>query len=285
VLWLPSESLYTAEDLIRVAQARGFAPTKRLITDWTSIGLLDQPQRHSRGRARGIKRVWPERQLKLWLTLLDKRREVTHIAALCNIPVFLWLYWGPDYAPVRQVRRALTHFNRRLLAGPSSEARLAAQRLIEQIGAPGATQKDRKALVDAIVRATGGGGFDREPLLEAVRPVFDPDRGGRRIGPPGAVMTAETWVNVTEATVVGAQTIKTLPEEQFEAARLAHHQHMRTYMAHHAELARDPEIGAIFEDPTDQRLVNDACQHITTLIGFLELARRRGANPPDTTPT
>jgi len=285
VLWLPAESLYTAEDLIRVAKARGFEPTKRLITDWTSIGLLDQPQRRGRGRARGIERVWPERQLKLWLTLLEKRREVTHIAALCNVPVFLWLYWGPDYAPVRQVRRTLTHFNRRLLAGPSTEARLAATRLIDQIGAPDASQKDRKALVDAIVRATGGGGFNREALLEAVRPVFDPDGQGRHVGPPGAVMTAESWVNVTEATVVGAQTIKTLPEAEFEAARLAHHQHMRTYMARHHELARDPEIGTMFEDPTDERLVNDACQHITTLIGFLELARRRGANQPEAAPT
>jgi hypothetical protein len=285
VLWLPSESLYTAEDLIRVARARGFEPTKRLITDWTSIGLLDQPQRHSRGRARGIKRVWPERQLKLWLTLLEKRREVTHVAALCNLPVFLWLYLGPDYAPVRQVRRALTHFNRRLLAGPSTEARLAAKRLIDQVGAPNASQKDRKALVDAIVRATGGGGFNREALLEAVRPVFDPDGQGRQVGPPGAVMTADSWVNVTEATVVGAHTIKTLPEEDFEAARLAHHQHMRTYMARHAQLARDPEIGTMFEDPTDERLVNDACQHITTLIGFLELARRRGGRQPEAAAT
>jgi hypothetical protein len=285
MLWLPPGSLYTAEDLTRIAQARGFDPTKRLITDWTSIGLLDHPQRRGRGRARGVERVWPESQLRLWLTLLEKRREVTRVAALCNIPVFLWLYWGPDYAPVRQVRLALGHFNRRLLAGPRTEARIAAKRLIDTIGAPHATQKDRKALIDAIVRATGGGGFSRQALLEAVRPVFDPDGLGRRVGPPGAVMTAESWVDVTEATVVGAQTIPTLPEDEFEAARLAHHQHMRTYMTRHAEFARDPEIGAMFEDPTDQQLVNDACQHITTLIGFLELARRRGANPANTPPT
>jgi hypothetical protein len=274
-MWLPPNSFYTAEDLLRAGRAKGFAPKKRLITDWTSIGLLDHPERRGRGRGRGVERVWPESQLKLWLVLLDKRRDVKRVNALCNVPVFLWVYFGSGYVPVRQVRRALEFFNRNLLAVSGSAARSGAKSLIETIGAPNATQKARGELIDALVGTTGGAGFDREKLLAAVRPVFDPDGRGRRIGPPGAVMTADSWVNVAQATVVGAQSIKSLPEEDFENARLTHLQNMRTYMTMQGTWSRDPEIGAIFEDPNDQQLVKDACKHITTLIGFLELAGRR----------
>ena len=40
--------------------------------------------------------------------LLAKRGEISRIAALCNIPVVIWLWWGDEYVPPRQTLRALS---------------------------------------------------------------------------------------------------------------------------------------------------------------------------------
>jgi hypothetical protein len=276
-LWLPPRD-HTADDLLRRARLGGFDPKKRLITDWVSIGLLDQPTARGRGRGKGVERTWPESQAQLFLVLLAKRREITHVASLCNVPAFTWLYYGPEQVPVRQVRRALCFFNRLLPTAPASVARKAARRVVEQLSTPTTTRADQEELITAVVQATGGREFNRDALLEPARRIFDPDRTGRRVGPRGAAMTAESWVNVTEATLVGAQTIPHLAEEQFETARLAHHQTMAGYLQQHQEFARDPDIGQIFDTPTLDWLANNACSQITTTIGFLELARQRGAH-------
>ena len=272
-------SRYTKNDLLDAAQGQDTPATGRLITDWVSHGLLDKPAARSRGRGKGVERTWPENQLKLFLVLLNKRREVRHIAALCNIPVMLWLHWGVAYVPVRQVRRALSTYNRPLLATSARAARLNARRVIAQLGAPNMKRQDRTDLIDAIVAATGGAGFRRDVLLGPARRIFAPDDQGRRIGPPGATVRADSWVNVIEAKVLAVEILNDLDDDLFEHARLRHHETMAQYSERQPEFAQHPEIGAWFEAPTLDWLANNACDHITTTIGFLELARRR-ANAP-----
>jgi hypothetical protein len=268
---------YTKSELLGAARAQGTPATARLITDWVRLGLLDKPAARGRGRGRGVERTWPENQLKLFLVLLNKRSEVTHIAALCNIPVTLWLYWGVDYVPVRQVRRALRTYSRPLLATSARVARANARRVIAQIRAPNMKRQDKSDLIDAIVAATGGAGFRREALLGPARRIFDPDGEGRRVGPPGATLRADSWVNVIEAKVVAAEILSELEDDVFEQARLQHHEAMARYIDRQPGFAAHPEVGALFDSPTFEWLANNACDQITTTIGFLELARRRGS--------
>ncbi len=270
-------SRYTKSDLLDAARAQGTSATARRITDWVSVGLLDKPAAHGRGRGKGVERMWPENQLKLFLVLLNKRREVRHIAALCNIPVMLWLYWGVDYVPVRQLRKALATYNRPLLATSARAARQNARRVIAQLGAPNMKRQDKTDLIDAIVAATEGAGFRRDVLLGPARRIFDPDGQGRRVGPPGAIVRADSWVNVIEAKVLGVEILSDLDDDLFEQARLRHHETMAQYSERQPGFAQHPEIGAWFEAPTLDWLANNACDHITTTIGFLELARRQGA--------
>src|SRR5205809_339547 len=98
---------FTKVALLAEAQRAGFTASSRLITDWVSVGLLDQATRRGRGRGRGLTATWPEEQKNLFLTVLKKRQETARIAPLCNIPVFVWLWWGDSFIPLRQVRRAL----------------------------------------------------------------------------------------------------------------------------------------------------------------------------------
>jgi hypothetical protein len=87
---------------------------------------------------------------------------------------------------------------------------------------------------------------------------------------------------VIEAKVIAAETLSDLDDDLFEQVRLQHHAMMNHYIERQPGFAQDPDVGAMFPSPTLDWLANDACDQITTTIGFLELARRRGAvaDPP-----
>jgi hypothetical protein len=54
-----------------------------------------------------MKGVWSENQAQLFFALLKQRQSQRQIGALANIPIYLWLHWGDDYVPQRQLRRAM----------------------------------------------------------------------------------------------------------------------------------------------------------------------------------
>ena len=101
---------YTADDFLRTADAAGMPRKVPWLRSFVRDGLLDQPEKHGLpgqrgGRAPG---TWPRTQFQLFLALLDQMQKgVRQTATLCNVPVSIWLYFGPEYVPVRQVRRAL----------------------------------------------------------------------------------------------------------------------------------------------------------------------------------
>ena len=98
-IWTPETARFDAEAMLAAARSRGFTPSKRLLSDWVSLGLLDRPLRKGLGRGRGSTATWPAEQRELFLQLLAKRATVRQIAPLCNIPVWLWLYYGYCVSP------------------------------------------------------------------------------------------------------------------------------------------------------------------------------------------
>lgn len=274
------ERRYTAADLLLGAKAQGAPVSARLLTDWVSVGLLDRPLRRGLGRGKGSTATWSKNQYRLFLLVIEKRREVKRVTTLCNIPVAMWLYFGPDYASTSLVRRAMATFANN---GRTASRRVAgdtARRVVDQLASPNMSRTDRTALICAVINALGGGTFDRDALRIAARKVFDPDETDRSLGPPGARITADSWVRVVEANVTGTETLPRLSDDQLEDARLSHHRTMQVYVSHQSTFAQDPEIGSIFTQPSNEYLVNNACAHLLTTIGFLELARRSGPINP-----
>jgi hypothetical protein len=266
---------YAVKELLAAASAASTPASSRLITDWVSKGLLDQPLVRGLGRGKGTSATWSENQFQLFLLLLDKRRTVRLTATLCNIPVGLWLYFGPDYVPVRQVRRALGIFASNYATTSARAARQTGRFVAEQLAAPHVGRKDRERLIEAVVMATGGGGFDKpQHLLDVARDIFDPDRTGRTVGPPEASLTPEAWVRLMEARITAANRLDTIPDDLFADTRLANARTLQAYIRGQPRLRGDPQVGELFEPVTNDFLFNNACMHTLTTLGFLELARQ-----------
>jgi hypothetical protein len=265
---------YTIADLCRDAEAHGFSATPRLITDWVELGLLDAPDRHGLGRARGSAAgTWSEAQRQLFLALLDKRREVKHIAPLCNMPVWLWLFWGDEYAPLRQVRRALETWGgvRGGTKGLSwAKAHASARQQVERWGSSLARPKDRQALVDALSKMIYKQQFDSDALVPLLERVFDPAHTGQPRGPLGAPVTPADYALLIRVRLEALAQLDALDNSLFEWARFMYLTMLPQYFQGQPQFAADPELGKLFTRPDINELVNNVC---ASLIGTIALAR------------
>lgn len=265
---------YTRQDLIAAAAAQGTPVKGRLIDDWVALGLIDGPLKRGLGRGKGTTASWGYNQTRMFLVVLQKRQEVSRVKTLCNIPVFTWLHWGPSFASVEQVRRAMRTYAESGMTASQRTARQTARRVVDQLKGPGIRRDDRTALIEAIANALGGGPVNTDELREAARRVFDPKGTGRVAGPEGAQIREDSWIRTVEANIAGTRALEYMTDEQFEDVRLAHLHHLELYAAEQPRFAADPEIGDRFEPPTLQVQANNACSQLLTLIGFQELAKR-----------
>jgi hypothetical protein len=276
---------YTADDFLSAANCAGLPRSKPWLRSLVRDGLLNQPDKHGVSGQRGGRApgTWPRTQFQLFLALLDQMQKgVRQTATLCNIPVSIWLYFGPEYVPVRQVRRALGTYGAQYRTTSARRGRQTALRLALLFGSgPDMSRQDRDRLVGAVVSATRSGTFDRDLLIAAAGRIFDPERRGRTAGPDRARLSPEAWVRTIEARLTALDRVDGLDEQVFEDARLAQDRHLAEYIKLQPGFERDRETGAMFEAVTFEQLVNSACIDTLTILGFLELAREQSPTTPD----
>lgn len=274
------EPRFKKEDLLKAAVELGHPVSDRLLDEWVKAGLIDQPRRRGLGRGRGIEATWPESQLRLFRTVLGKKYSdrVKRIPTLCNIPVFIWLYWGEEFVPTRQVRRALGTWSGAHRRGSMRAAMYTARQVAAQFDSPQARPQDRNKLIEAIARVGMRGRIgeeERDELRRAFLRVFDPwgERGA--VGPQGARLTADSWLILIEARLAASANYGTLTDENFLRVRALHASAMQSYIVEQPAFALDPDIGAQFEAPTADMLANNACQHLLTMLGMETLKAQR----------
>lgn len=287
----PAEPRYSADELIAAARARGFDIKKRLVADWVSIGLLDRGTDRGRGRARGKDYLWSENQRRLFLTLLDKHQTVRR-PVLLNIPASLWLIWGDNYVPLRQARRAIATWSGANHRAGIARARLTARKVVAELEHPKAGRETRKRLRDLVTEAAYGQTIDQGALLEAANAVYMP--ASARPTDPEIVMTPETYVRVVQARLEAVRCLaavapvdKPIPDDVFLAARQTYLTTGPTARMAAAPLSREEHILAPAQMPAEE-IINSACLHLLTVLGFALLAPNRlpvGGSPTWPAPT
>jgi hypothetical protein len=293
--------------MLRQAREAGFTPSGRLFTDWVSVGLLDEGRRRGLGRGRGTTVTWPDEQLQLFLTLLDKRPQVVPnpiarpnpIAALCNIPVWLWLWWGETYVPARQVLRALTTWTGIVDNISMRQARRTAAQFIGRIAHPQARKKDVDALLDLLAitgyRTPLEAPYPEAEISEALTRVFDPHGTGRTLGPPAAQFTVEGYTFLVQARLRAVSGLRhgTVQPRALEKAKAIYLDSRIDYAekvvpqiasdpeAADAFLTRDPKTGIVFP-PTWEEIANNACLDLVTALGiYLGITDNNKPESPD----
>ncbi|WP_300609105.1 hypothetical protein [Trebonia sp.] len=273
----------TIDDLVRDADVAGHKITTRLIRDWTEHGLLDKPQKRPAGKGHGsVPALYPANQRNLLLTLLH-HRPGNNISSLARIPVAIWMYWGDEWVPLRQARRALMRY----LGDPASNtyakdakraskerARAVAQAILCQLDNPAATPRARRELLAAVTDAAYTGEPDLKWLDRAYRDVFEPGAGTIRkaVGHPSAPFTIDAMIGLTEARLaaVNALTAGNVTDEALISARDAHVFAYAEYAAkQHGLAATAPSgTGHLYEPVTAEDTLSNCCGHLLTAIGL-----------------
>jgi hypothetical protein len=263
----------TIDDMVADAATSGYKITARLIRDWTEQGLLDYPQRRSAGKGHGsAPALYPASQRNLLMTLLQKRPD-NNIRSLARIPVGIWMYWGDDYVPIRQARRALMTWVGDARAS-KQRARETARAILGQIDSPEATPRARRELLDVLTQASYIGRIDFDRVEQAIRAVFEPDYSKqirKAIGHPSAPFMTDSMVDVTKArlTAVTALAADRVTDEALIQARDAHVFAYAEWVARQPFLAFASPPGAqLYAPVTADDTLSNCCGYLLSAIGL-----------------
>ncbi len=267
----------TTDELLADARAAGHVVTGRLVTDWVQRGLLDSPQRRGAGRGRGsTKGVFSGHQRELFATLLQHRSQERRVSALAVIPVALWLYWGEEYVPLRQVRKALVTWLEAYSLPTRDRADRLARELLAQLDHPDASDTARRRFTRLVGAAIYDRRLDEPALHDAMTAVFDPHHEGRRLGPPGARLNPDVVLTTSlrYAVAIDAVLRNAVDDDAFGQARQRHLEGLAEYLQRQPQLAADAgTLAGMFTGPSFQVLVSSVCRNLLTALGFVLASR------------
>ena len=196
------------------------------------------------------------------------RQPSITLASLCCLPVSLWLDWGDEYTPLRQVRRALDTYaksrGRSQLRGDDL-----AWDIAQQIADPRAADIDLVNLAAVIAKMNRSGDVtDSARLTELTARVVDPRGEGRQLGVPGLQMGVDTlalmaqWADAARRAVRRDRVVDErngrylVTEAIYNEVRVGYRAATASYVADRQRLAEhNPEF---FPELTDERRVTGA---------------------------
>lgn len=264
----------TAEDLIADAHKSGHTATSRMLTDWVQRGLLDKPVRRGAGRGKGTtKGLYPATQRQLFSILLDKRGTHPSVAHLSAVPVGIWVYWGEEWIPYRQARRALHTWVERYRQSSHNRSTRNTEAILKQLDHPQATDTARTKLRRLLNQTlTSGRVTNPEDLTSAISAVFDPHHQGRILGVPGAHVSPTTIVGAAlcRARALDALHTDTITKTQLDTARADLTQSRNDYLRNQPALAlaaTDGPTQALFDTPVWDNWIQESCYDLLLVLG------------------
>jgi hypothetical protein len=269
---------YTGEELAQEGRRLGAKASKRLVDDWAGLGLLDYSAAPGLGRKKGRQiGTWPEAQRQLFLTLLERRKRGEKITALCNVPVWIWMYWGDSYVPPAQAKRALGTWAGRNQTAGWGTAQKTAKQLVTTLAHPKSSAADRRAAIEGIATMATSGNFDRVRVAALLQPVLQPEGTERRSGPLADIVTAQGYAELIQARLRVVDHLESLDDSLFEWARYFQITNYREYQRTQPALASDLHFGALASVPNLEDSFHSACEQLVTLLGLgLDLLDRPG---------
>ena len=273
--------IYTKEDMLAQAAREGYKVSARLFDDWVQAGLLGNAGvRDWPGRTHGSGSTarWSQHQRNLFLILLHHRQKGNNRenGPLCNIPVWLWIYWGElGGISLKQVRRAMrtwtvywrgqsyatVHKNARELVALASHTR----------------SMNKRELVEELSRiGVSGADIDDEEL----RYLLDQVIGPHAKGPEQAQFSTDYVASMLGIRALAMQQVDDVLAQSdaiWEWAKVSLLTVYAGYQQMQPQFAADPHLGDRFPRQTVTTLVESSCYYLFTLLG---IAYQRVA-PPD----
>jgi len=272
------EPRLAVDDLVAAAKAEVAASkagaevaSARSVRRWVQFGLLDRPVVRGRGRGQGVLALWSDNQLRLFVELTRAQQRGASIPSLCNLPIWLWVWWGDSYVPLRQVRRALETWASARTRPSWSDALTVARAVVGKLAIAG-TRRAVLRLFRQTIADQAAGAFDPDTLRAAAKDAIEGEARRRR-GPIGAQLDAARYADLVAMRFEALDHLDGLSEDDFESARLLLHHTKADYERKRPTFEADPDLGHLFSDTTQSDEINLACLDLVTALGAVRRLR------------
>lgn len=265
---------FTKKQMFHALHSQGLRVDESFLEDLQKLGLM-RPPSHRKGKGRGMGRVsglWSGQQVELLKSLcqLRDRQKLHSVAARCNLPVWVWLYWGDDYGiTLEQVQQVMTTWAKRVQFLSREEAHRGAHHLVDLVanhntgGKRQAQQELAKLLYDGVE--------DADTLSESLAHASDPMRPAN--GPRQLPVTPDLITDMIRSRRTAITALvdrQRLPDIQWLWARHAHLSSMSSYLQDlpgYAHEASGTSVAALFSQETLETLLPRACIELVSVLG------------------
>ena len=267
-----TQGIYTKEGMLAQAASEGYKVSVRLFDDWVQAGLLGNAEvRDWPGRTHGSgsTAMWSQHQRNLFLVLLHHRQKgnIRVNGPLCNIPVWLWIYWGElGGISLKQVRRAMRTWTAFWGGQSYTTVRKSAREVVALASHARGTNK--RELVEELSRiGVSGTDIDDEELHYLLDQVIGPHAKG----PEAAQFSTDyiaSMLGIRALAMQQREDVLAQPDAIWEWAKVSQLTVYAEYQQLQPHFAADPQIGHRFPRQTVSMLCESSCYYLFTLLGI-----------------
>ncbi len=267
------KQFFDKKELYAYVRSYGFAIDDSLLEEFQKQGLMLPPQRRGKGRAKGVPGLWSRQQADLLrsLCMMREKHKIHQVAQRCNLPVWVWLYWGDEWGvtldQVKQVMKTWAQYQR----FPSRErSKQGAKELVKEVAnrRDGGKQRAVSDLTDILYKRNS----TPQAIADSLHHVFDsakPANGPHDI--PVLPESVSWYVELLMEAINALINDRELPSIHWEWTRSFHLAGISQYAKEQQRYAHETvgsPVEQMFSIETIESLWQSACKDVAVVLGL-----------------
>ena len=264
---------FDKKELYAYIRSFGFTIDDSLLEEFQKQGLMLPPQRRGKGRAKGVPGVWTHQQADLLRTLcmMREKHKIRQVARRCNLPVWVWLYWGDEWGlTLHQVKRVMKTWAKYQRFPSRERSRQGAKELIKEVAnrRDGGKQRAESELAGILYKGT----YTPQAIGDSLHHVFDsakPANGPYDI--PVLPESVSLYVGLLMEAINALVDNREIPSVHWEWARCFHLAGISEYTNEQHRYARETvgsPVEQMFSVETIESLWSSACKDLAVVLGL-----------------
>ena len=267
------KQFFDKKELYAFVRSFGFTIVDSLLEEFQKQGLMLPPQRRGKGRAKGVPGLWTRQQADLLrsLCMMREKHKIHQVAQRCNLPVWVWLYWGDEWGvTLDQMKRVMKTWAKYQRFPSQKRSKQGAKELVKKVANHQDNGKQRA--VNDLANILYKGIYAPQAIGDSLYHVFDsakPANGPHDI--PVLPESVSWYVRLLMEALNALVNDREMPSVHWEWARCFHLTTLSQYAKEQQRYAHETvgsPVEQMFSIETIESLWSSACEHLAVVLGL-----------------